>query len=301
MVKVIGQSGASSLGFTPNTIGAFSEALECAQGFSASLTSSVDGTVFCIEDIVRNDDHVEYNLEPLLSEDSFYKLGHRRIDEVMADEVSSLRLKNGEKIVSLNDVLPLLKTYPNARALLKLRGACVVKDTISTLKTALENNHIRDNQIIVMGYDPASLQAFRTHLPNVRVGIIFFQETFPRGVKLFPWSTSNYSCYIPYKAEALESPILKRLNPDIFVLEVTTLRESVLRTLQRHYKGATLALWYDKEPHPEEGFPLLERLKNEVTSPHIRHVLTKTPRQLVSYLKKQGIRFRDLSQMQVPE
>lgn len=289
MVKIIGHHGAQSLGFTPNTFSAFGEALETAHGFTAPLSRSMDSVVFCIEDVVRDNTDISYNLKAQLSDDSAYHLGDRRLDQVMADEASGFVRKNGGKMPKLQDVCQLARRYPDADFIFKLRGENSAKDTSKTLLDISTHSPNMLKQIVLIGYDPATLQTFRVKFPMIRVCMMLYPETFPKGIKLYPWSIRDFSCYSPFNQGALESPLMKRLEPEIFALELSCLRESTVRNLIRQYNRAKVMLWFDNEVRPEDNFALIQRLRNKVIAPHISHVLTKYPRQMVSVLGKEGI------------
>ena len=289
MVKVIGHHGAHSLGFSPNTLSAFNEALETGNGFCTPLAKSMDGEVFCIDDITRCGQDVAYNLRDKLCDKSAAILGHRRFNECMADEIKNFRYKNGALIPTLGESLDLLRPHPGSQIFLKLRGEDVAKDTLKTLQATFVQTSISPEQVIVCGYEPATLQAFRSSFGKLKICLIFYPETFPQGVKLYPWSVKDYSCYKPFRASVLDSPLMKRLKPDLFSLEVTTIRESTVRAILRKYNTAKIALWFDNEPRPDKSFALLERMKNGIISPYINHVITKYPRQMTRFLKEEGI------------
>lgn len=289
MVKVIGHHGAHSLGFSPNTLSAFNEALETGNGFCTSLAKSMDGEVFCIDDITRCGQDVAYNLRDKLCDKSAAILGHRRFNECMADEIKNFRYKNGALIPTLGESLDLLRPYPGSQIFLKLRGEDVSKDTLKTLQGTFAQTFISPEQVIVCGYEPATLQAFRSSFGKLKTCLTLYPETFPQGVKLYPWSIKDYSCYQPFRASALDSPLMQRLKPDLFSLEVTTIRESTVRAIIRKYNTAKITLWFDNEPRPDESFALLERMKNGIISPYINHVITKYPRQMTRFLKEEGI------------
>lgn len=292
MVKILGHYGAQSLGFTANTIPAFGEALEVHQektigqegGFLTCLSRSLDGEIYCVADIRRDNHQVHYALPDILSEDSAAQLGGRRLDECMKDEISGFFLKNGDRLVRLPEALECLKSYPNADVMLQLRGEDISKDVIRALGDYFGADPMLRNQIMIGGYDVMSIQAVKSAFPDLRCAVHFYPENFPKGVKLYPWSNRAFGCYLPYKAETLESPLMRRLCPDYLVLEATAVRENTIRSILRQYKSVKIALWVENEPKPEENFALLERLKNPVISPHIAFVISKYPRQLAGFL-----------------
>lgn len=289
MVKIIGQNGAQSLGFTPNTLSALREALESGDGVLSSLSQSMDGTLYCVKDIAREGEAVFYSLAKMLSEESAQQIGARRIDELMSEEIDVLTYRNGEKIQKLDGLLDMVKTYPERTVFLKLRGESAIKPLCKKLKARFETSPALRKKLVVSGFDSATLQTIRSQYPEIPTALHLFPETFSRGIKLYPWSNRDYSCYIPYNADSLKSPLMQRLSPDIFGMEITAIRESTIRSIIREYKHAKIAVWFEKEPRPDDNFALLERLKNDVISPYIDYVFTKYPRQLTTLLYKDGL------------
>ena len=291
-VQVIGQYGAQSFGFSANTLPAYRESLEAAHGFCTSLSRSMDGHVYCLNDINRTCDKITYDCCSLLSPHSAKILGQRRIDECLSNHLDQLTLKNGGSIPKLIDSLEILSDYPQAQALLELRGEGVAKDVVKILQASFADNIIQQQQIMIVGFEPATLQTFRSKFSDIKIALQLFPENFPRSVKLYPWSVKDFSCYIPFKKNVLESPLMKRLSPDIFLLDITTIRENTVQAIHRAYKDSKIGVWFDQEPPCNDSFALFERLKNNVIAPHISCVLTQTPRQMYKLLQYEGISLR---------
>ena len=112
-------------------------------------------------------------------------------------------------------------------------------------------------------------------------------ENFSRGVRLYPCSVRDFSCYVPFSNSVLESPLTKRASPDLFGLEISSIRENTIRKLSRLYPESRILIWQDKEPRPKENVALRQRLQNALISPAIYGILTKYPRQMSETLQQE--------------
>lgn len=289
MVKIIGESGAASLGFSPNTLSAFHEALESADGLSTHLSISSDGELFCVKDITRQGSRISYDIKSHLDDKSIELLGERQLKDCMAKEIESFRTKNGAQIPNLESLLNIFKNYHHKTLILHTRG----ENSPKALQRFLSEKEIKlshnFNEILSIGYEAYDLTYLKYNAPRLKSGLKLYPERYESGIRLFPWSHKNFGSCLVYRPEIFDKDIIKKMSPDYFALEIASVRDNTIRHIKRRYPKAQIALWFDQEPKPDDGYALLERLKNEIIGPHISYAMTKYPRALKSQLARHNL------------
>jgi hypothetical protein len=111
----------------------------------------------------------------------------------------------------------------------------------------------------------------------------------PPGAKparIYPWSPANRAVYSVFGAAALADPLVKKINPDFFVLPSSVASARNMARIRDAYPAARFVLWTPREPWPPRNEALKRALASPETARHIEAVITNHPYAMREMLHK---------------
>ena len=255
---ILGHRGCRNAAFHQNSMAAFREALEAADGLETDTALSRDGALFLIHDITYIYS-VEYTLREHLTAESAARAGDRRLDQMDAAEIETLRLKNGEPIPRLDQLLALYRSYPDAVLNVELKSDNTAKPTVALLRAAIADGDIRLEQVVLSSFNLPALAWVRQHAPEFRLGVLFSYEI-QRREPLFPWAGKPDSCYTPFDRNTFDTPLLREIAPEFINLSTNTMSLANIAAVQAAYPRARFITWPGFEPNEGQAPYLMELL-----------------------------------------
>ncbi len=255
---ILGHRGARSKTHFQNSLSAFREALNAADGFETDTAISKDGVIYLVHDITFID-RVEYTLCEMLDEASAKRVGARRLDQMDSTEIDALRLKNGEPIPRLTDALALFRGKPNAVLNLELKSDNTAGPVVELLRRTIAAGEIGLDQIVLSSFNLPALLWARQNAPEFKLGALFALETQKRE-RLYPWGDNVDSCYMPFDGLTFDTPQLRAIAPDFFNLSLATMSILNIASIKMVFPEAKFIAWSLREPYQSAAPHVLDML-----------------------------------------
>ncbi|MDE1900888.1 MAG: hypothetical protein KGI37_04485 [Alphaproteobacteria bacterium] len=244
MMLILGHRGRIYGDVSQNSLKAYAEAVAEGDGFECDAVLSRDGEIFLIHEAkyVHADKGVEYCMGEYLEADSAARLGSRRIDELCADEVRALRLKDGQGLPTLREALALVGAQPGKLIDIELKAFDIVEPVVDMVAQTVRDGIIARESVMLSSFNHPSLLAVRKRMPEIKVGAIFVGPDQPT-TPLFPWQPRSGASYVSLTQVELESPLVKEINPDVIVMPEECLMPDMAAMIAGVFPDAELAAW----------------------------------------------------------
>jgi len=287
-IKVLGHRGAMKEGFYENTLNGFAAALQHSDGLEVDAVRTADDVVFLVHETDASGGTVHYELTRHLSPESCAVIGNKRTDQLDAEQLTKLRLQNGEPLPKLTALLALTQQHPKALLNIELKA----HHTAAVVANTLQASGINPQQVFVSSFNHAELARFRQLAPQYKIGALFDGGHAQR-LPMFPWlNTDQDAFYEPYSPAALEK--LRALQPDYIGLNCRDLSAATITAIADTLPQAQTYIWWnivnDLPPAetPESFFNLLASLNAEKS--HILALITNHPQKMAKVLTSRGLR-----------
>ena len=279
---ILGHRGAilDNGAFHQNSLAAFQEALNAADGFETDACVDSQGEVFLIHEAKYVDPAhgVEYCAAEHLDAASAAFLGHRRIDQLTTDEVRQLRLKDGSPLPLLRDALKITGRAPHRLIDIELKGHEVVAPVLRLVDDCVRQGKITREAVMLSSFNHPALWVARQQAPDLHVGAIFVGDDVPSAA-LFPWIQGSTGCYTALTAEALQEETLQKIQPDYFVMPEEFLTKTAVEIIGAHYPAAKLMAWVFTEKKNFDLLSLLMRLETLRPTGKIAAIMVDHPQE----------------------
>jgi glycerophosphoryl diester phosphodiesterase len=276
-----------------NSRDAFEAALTHADGLETDAILSGDETVFLGHDSTQrglgDQMHSVNVLAELLDPPSAARVGTRRLDQLPDAEVAGLRLKKGAEMGRLSDVFNLAAKHPGKIINIELKGDKAVEPVLKEINEAVAAGKVKKEQIILTSFNhPAILQAKKID-PSFKFGVIFTRVA-AGDTRIFPWNANQESRYCACNEAALQSKLIRDINPDYFVLNSAAVTAGNVSLIQKYFPAAKVMFWTSNEEMPEDNKQLIGLLSDPLIGPAVEAVITDHPKQMADLLKAKGLR-----------
>jgi glycerophosphoryl diester phosphodiesterase len=260
---VLGHRGVIKESLSQNSIQAFQQAVAASDGFETDACVSKDGEVFLIHEAKYADPAagVEYSAAEHLDAVSAVALGSRRLEQLTGEAIRDLHLKDGQPIPALREALELVGSQPGKLLNIELKAHNVVEPVLKLVKSCLRGGVIAAEQLLISSFNHFALPLVRQELPEVKIGAIFVAADQPTA-KLFPWHHEDPATYTALTPAALQHPVLRQVQPDVFVIPEEILTLQIAAMIGAEYPKAQLAAWVFTEKGAFDLAGLLARLKS---------------------------------------
>ena len=241
------------------------------------------------EAIYYDDDiGIEYIASRHLHEESRELMGTRKLEEMTAEEIKELRLPDGQRLPTLDEMIPLF-TGTDKTLILEMKGYNVLDILAGRLKKAFSKKELTAEQVVVVSFDHLQLARVRTVLPNVKIGAIFVHSDKPT-TAVFPWIKEAKSKKIPFNKETAVKA-MKELQPEYVVLPHQEISGETIYWFAKVYPSIPAMFWvFTETPHPlthemlDEDV-LMEELKEASEKINLDGIMIDTPEKAPLYKK----------------
>lgn len=239
-----------------NSYDAFKLALKYGDGLETDACISQDGVVFLIHEAKYVQVPVEYCLEEHLDNESKARLGGRRLDQMLADEIRELRLIDGTAIPELRKLIEITSDYDDSKILnLELKGDNTGSAVLADIDWAEDQGLMKRDQFIVSSFNHPAICALSKWAENIKFGLIFALEHQER-TAIFPWKgEDSKSVYEPFSLDYLAREDVQALNPAYIIIGEPVLNETVAKGIKTHLPDTKIAAWVftELEESTDEG------------------------------------------------
>lgn len=286
--RILGHRGAilPSRGFQQNSLPAFQEAVEAADGFETDACASRDGQVFLIHEAKYVDaaKGAEYCASDYLDAPSRAALGPRRIDQLSAAELRALRLSDGSSLPTLEGALQFFYRRPDKLLNIELKARDAAEAVLPVLGAALADGTLEAKSLVLSSFDHASLSMVRARLPQIALGAIFMspdQATTP----LYPWHPDASARYVPLSRQALMNPRLQALRPEYVVIPEQNLRPGSIAAIAAEFPWARVIAWAFTEKNDFDLEGLRRRIAHPLSMERLAALIVDDPRRIAAALR----------------
>ncbi len=243
-----------------NTVEVFEHALQHSSGFETDIGLSKDNQIVIIHDTFYTGDAAFYELATRLDKPSQSIVGKKRIDEMDLSEIQQLRLINGHPIPVLDDLISLIKKYPNKIYNIELKAP---NSGCFMIERMIEKGISFDvGNIFFSSFNHAEILSIRKRFPHIKLDTLF-EPSNTNGCNMYPWFPHNASLYTPFSLENINNPIIRDINPEFFGLNEYDVRADVLSEIRKLYPTTKIyTWWYFSEPPPRENKRFIHTIKH---------------------------------------
>ena len=275
-----------------NSMKAFKFALDKVRGFETDVILSRQQDIYLVHDTLL-DGIVHYELKTHLDDTSQQLVGDRFIYQIDTEELSNVKLKDGQALPRLDDAFELVSHYPNSIINLELKGPNTNDVAIAAVEKAIEKKQIVAEQIIFSGFNLPGLRDLRNKVgTKYKIGALFALNTQTKTIMYPQWPDAPQDAfYTPFNLEEniLENEDVKAINPDYFNLEYKTLTEEGIKAIDKFNPSAKIILWPAGEPHPDEDFYIMNVIEKFAASGKIYAVMSDFPEILQKAMEEKGL------------
>lgn len=273
-----------------NTLAAYQQVLSRTMGFECDVVQSRSKTPYLVHDTLF-DGMVQYQLRQQLDEAGIERVGDRFIFQLNDDEIRELRLKDGQTIPVLQEVLELFKPYTDRYINLELKGPSVTSSAIRSVERAIYHRVLKPQQVIFSSYNIPALRVLRANVGSrFRISLSFMVASQPLA-QMFPnWPLAEQEAYyVPFSVEALQRPDITDIQPDFFNIDVTSMNVETLEAIHFFYPKSRIILWCSGETHPQVNSRLVDVAQTYASSGKIFAVVSDYPMDVQQMLRQRGI------------
>lgn len=284
--------GRQDLKETPheNTLAAYQQVLSKTMGFECDVVQSRTNTPFVVHDTLF-DGMVQYELRRQLDDASIDMIGDRFIFQLDNPEIRALRLKDGQAIPRLQDVLELFQHRPTQFINLELKGPNVFKSAIRSVERAIYHRHITPEQVIFSSFNIPALHSLRKDAGHRFRISLSFMVAHQHLAQMYPnWPLAEQDAYyVPFSVDALQRPDMVDICPDFFNIDVTCMNVEALEAIHFFYPQARIILWCSGEMPPEIDTRLVDTAQIYAASGKLFAIVSDYPMNVQHVLQQRGI------------
>lgn len=288
--KIWGHRISRQEGIYENTLKGAERILPYAEGLETDAVASKDGKIFFIHDSMFMGSSVLYEINTRLDEASKIIINNRRIDEMNAEEIRTLRLIDGQKIPDFDDLANIIKkAETNFIINIELKSPHTFLPVARHIQEYHQKNILREDQFFLSSFNHPELIKGKKEFPNIKTGLLV-EPSNTQKTPLYPWTGNENSFYVPYNDNYLDEPSIKELNTDYVGLCEFDLRPEVIAKVKENYKHSKIYIWwYYPERPPKENkqlFNTLEQLaiNNQLNDLHA--IITDFPEAMDKEIKQ---------------
>lgn len=273
-----------------NTLAAYQQVLSRTMGFECDVVQSQTGTAFVVHDTLF-DGMVQYELRQQLDNNSVAQIGDRFIFQLSNQEIRDLRLKDGQTIPRLQDVLHLFGTYPDRYINLELKGPNVFKTAIRSVERAIYHKMITPEQVLFSSYNIPALRRLRADVGiRFKISLSFMVASQPLAQMYPNWPMAEQEAYyVPFSVEALQRPDMVDIQPDFFNIDVTSMQIETLESIYFFYPKAKIILWCSGEMPPAIDTRLVDMAQIYAQTGKIFAVISDYPMDVQEELRQRQV------------
>lgn len=274
-----------------NSLQAYREALTVCMGLECDVIQSRQGTIFLAHDTLF-DGMVHYELKVHLDEASKEILGNRFIYQLNDDEISKLRLKDGQPIPQLRQLFEMMPQFPGRVLNLELKGPHTVDITVRAVEKAIQNSLMTPEQIVFSSFNFPALRHLRNQVgTRFKIGVLFSPET-ARMSQMYPnWPNAEQDAfYMPFSEENIGRSDIRDIQPDFFILEQSVLTITNLDLIERSFPDAQIILWPSNDRDPDGNAEYLTLIEKFAPTGKIHAAIMGYPEELSKRLSARGIK-----------
>jgi glycerophosphoryl diester phosphodiesterase len=287
---VLGHRGAilPQSDFYQNSLKAFDEALQTADGFETDACADSEGELFLIHEAKYVDPKlgVEYCWQEHLDEKSQNFVGKRHLDRFLTSEVKQLRLCDGSPLPTLRQMIARVGAQPGKIIDIELKGFNVVEPVVRVVRDSLQQKIIAPEAVILSSFNHPALAIARARLPQIKIGAIF---VLPEQIAtpLFPWKKGSAGRYMPLTEETLRDPLLKDIQPDYIVMPQEMMTSTTLSMVTTIFPATQVMGWVFTERDNFDFHEFVHRLSGIYGTGKIAGIMVDNPRQFSAMLPKE--------------
>ncbi len=291
--KIIGHRCSRGEGLYENTEESLRETIQHADGIEIDVVRSKDGALFFIHDTYFWGNHIEYELNSRLSEESIAQVHDRRISKMMSEEIKTLELIDGQPLLDLENFIFLIQTIKSDFIVnIELKSMNTYIPMAQAIKELIEKTPLRPHQFIFSSFNYVELKKGQERYPEFPLGILFEPSNTQR-TEMYPWrneNVENYGTYTPYRHENLQDLNVQALTPQYICLNEFDLRPTVIDKIHETFPSLPILVWwYYKEAIPKENYQLINTLKllhKKDQLSYITGIITDYPKAMKQELNK---------------
>lgn len=244
---ILGHRGAilDNAPFYQNSLRAFEEAVDTADGFETDACVDRDGEVFLMHEAKYSDPAkgVEYCAAEHLDATSAAFMGSHRIDEMTTADMKRLRLRDGSPVPMLREAIGLAGARDKLLNI-ELKAHYVAGPVLRLVKRSIKDGVIAPKNILISSFNHPALALVRREAPEIAIGALFIGKDHPEK-QFFPWHSASGDYYRHLTREWLGGPLLKEINPDYAVLPEHILNEENRTLIAGYFSGIRYITYLD--------------------------------------------------------
>jgi glycerophosphoryl diester phosphodiesterase len=274
--------------FYQNSLRAFEEAIETADGFETDACVDRDGEIFLIHEAKYVDPAkgVEYCAAEHLDAASAALMGSRRIDEMTTEEMRRLRLRDGSPVPTLKEAIQLVGSKPGRILNIELKAYGVTPYVLDLLRQSIKEGIITPQAVLISSFNHPALIVVRRETPEFAVGALFNYPEVPE-IPIFPWQPESKGTYVPLSESGVAAGILKDIRPDQVIMPQEIMTQQNFAMLVTHHPYAKCSGWVFTERKNSFSMPeFLTRLDLLRATGKLAAMLVDNPREFVKALSR---------------
>lgn len=273
-----------------NSLRAYQETLATCHGIECDVIQSRQATAFLIHDTMFNG-MVKYQIKTHLSPQTHAYVDNQFIYQMFDEDISKLRLIDGQSIPRLRQLLEMMPNYPDKIINLELKGPNTADVALRTIERAILDQLITPDQVIFSSFNFPLLRYLRSHAGyRYKICVLFSPEGAEMS-QMFPnWPYAEQDAfYVPMGEETLQRPDLKEIDPDFFNLPFQEINLSSLHLLERYYPRASMILWAGFENHPDNDTSVIDTVQSLNNTNKIFAIISDYPDEIRKRLEMRNI------------
>lgn len=266
-MKILGHRGVILTSETPyqNSIKSFEEALDKTDGFETDACLSRDGKIFFIHEAKYYNIEVEVCYQEHLQNPEHAKA--ERFDQLSAQEISALKLKDGQPIPNWENTLKLFTERPEKTFNIELKGYDVHKALIPKLQDAIVKGLIKEEQLVISSFNHRALIDIRAAFPKVQIGILYVDPTM-KPAYLFPWTDDRIAAYEPINETTLQADYLEGIKPQYIIIPDSCASDDTFALISKHQPQCKTIVWVFTELESYDGDVFMKMIQKHQDNLH---------------------------------
>ncbi len=273
-----------------NSVAAYAFALRATMGLECDVVQSKQGTPYLIHDTLF-DGIVKYEMGHHLDDASRATLGDRLIYQTDDAALGAFRLKDGQPLPRLWDLLAMMPQFPGRVLNLELKGPNTADVAVRTVEKAVQQKLVTPQQIVFSSFNLPALRQLRINTGHrFKIGALFTLVGQPMAQMYPNWPNAEPDAYyIPFDPSVVERSDVREIEPDFFNLERGSVTLGALNVLEHHYPKAKIILWTAGEPHPTENTLLVDTVAELAWTNRLYAVASDFPEWVQKQLIARGV------------
>lgn len=266
-MKILGHRGVIVTSETPyqNSLKSFEEALNKTDGFETDACLSRDGEIYFIHEAKYYNIEVEVCYQEHLQESTIPTAD--RFDQLTSDEISELKLKDGQPIPNWENTLKLFTERPEKTFNIELKGFNVHKALIPKLQDAIDKNLIKEEQVVVSSFNHRALIDVRSAFPSIEIGVLYVDPDM-KPAYLFPWTDNRIAAYEPINKETLQADYLTKIQPQYVIIPDSCATDPTFQLINQYLPQCKTIVWVFTELDSYDGSAFTDMIKRQQSNLH---------------------------------